>query len=143
MLLSPILKMFPSQPLIPFLGQHSFFHPAVISAVGSVEAEYSFCVFLHCSCLISPLSLTPLWPLTHHQFLLHSRLFGAAWVCVCALGWHCRLLLLYHLLLLFCDPVLRPLVLGLLELILTLVVGVVLGVQLAVYATLQKKKRLS
>lgn len=64
-----------------------------------------------------------------------------ALVCVSVLGRCCRLLfLLYSCLLLLRDPVLRPLILGLLELVLSLVVGVVLGVQLTVYGALQKKR---
>lgn len=62
---------------------------------------------------------------------------------VSVLGRRCRLLLLLFLLyrlLLFHDPVLRPLILSLLELILSLVVGVVLGVQLTIDGTLEKKR---
>lgn len=86
------------------------------------------------------LTAAVLWLLTHHQFLLHSRLFGAR-AGVCVLGWRRRLLfLLYRLLFLFCDPVLRTLILGLLKLVLSLVVGVVLGVQLTIYSALQMKR---
>lgn len=66
-----------------------------------------------------------------------------ALVCVSVLGWRCRLLFLLYsclLLVLLRDPVLRPLILCLLELVLSLVVGVILGVQLTVYGTLQKKR---
>lgn len=125
MLLSPIFNVFPSQPLIFSQVKHSFFPPPPVISVLNIVSEY--------------LTAAVLWLLTHHQFLLHSWLFGAV-ARVCVLGWRCRLLfLLYHLLFLFCHPVLRPLVLGLLKLVLSLVVGVVLGVQLTIYGTLQKR----
>lgn len=74
--------------------------------------------------------------LAHHQFVLHSRLFGAL-MRVDVVDRCRRLLFLFgRISVHFGNPVLRPVVLGLVKLVLSLVVGVVLWVQVALYIAL-------
>lgn len=71
------------------------------------------------------------WPLPHHQFLLHHRLFRS-WVHVSVLGPCCRLLILFdHFF--SSNSVVCLLILSLFKLILALIVGVVLGVRFYSY----------